>query len=116
MRTGDWIVARKEPDLEELRPIFAGHKDSFRLRVIGDAIQDVCPRNTIRRRKQTSQIDPARNPPRMRGEPHDPIGQPDIGPDLPFDILKFIEPLDADKPGAAVPGADEKKSGRKKQP
>ncbi len=84
-----------EFDLEEFRPVLAGHEESIAVRVVGDAVQHIgLPFHDIRGCEQTGEVDGADDAAVMRIDAHYPIGLPDVGIELPFYPLQLVQILD----------------------
>ena len=80
-------------DFEEFAPSFACHEDTFRGRVVGDAVQYVGIRGDLFVREQAAQVDDPFDDAAGGVDDDDLVGDIDIGPDLPVDPLQFVEQL-----------------------
>ena len=74
-------------DFEEFAPSFACHEDTFRGRVVGDAVQYVGIRGDLFVREQAAQVDDPFDDAAGGVDDDDLVGDIDIGPDLPVDPL-----------------------------
>ena len=92
-------------DFEEFAPSFACHEDTFRGRVVGDAVQYVGIRGDLFVREQAAQVDDPFDNAAGGVDDDDLVGDIDVGPDLPVDPLQFVEQLYRGTPEGARPAA-----------
>jgi len=82
-----------DPDLEQLRPVFARDVDLVRRLVVGDPVQHVRPAPVFGR-EDTAKIDDARDGARRRINPHDAISLKDVRPDSALDEFQLVDLVD----------------------
>src|ERR1700722_5691823 len=80
---------RQDFDLEDRRPKFASHKEPVMLGVVSDAIQYRAIAGALARRQQPAQVNPTQNLARLRRNPRDAIGIPDVGVDLAVNVFEL---------------------------
>src|SRR5258708_6656015 len=80
-------------DFEDPRPELAGHEQAIAGGVVGNTIQDRVRRRAFGLREQSGEIDPPGHAAVLRRNPRDAIGLPDIGVDLPLDVLQLVQVL-----------------------
>ena len=96
-------LGRYELDLEELRPPLAGYEETASLGVVSNAVHHIDCGASVGGTKETCQIHPGQYLAGLRGDPGKAFGLPDVGEDLPVDVLELVEPID----GFAVRRDDE---------
>src|SRR3990167_4031080 len=81
-----------QPDLEQLRPPFAGDEQAFAACVPGDAVQDVVVRVQARiLGDQGRQVDEGFHDAGLGIDAGDAVGLPQVGEDLAVDPLQLVD-------------------------
>lgn len=85
---------RHQLDFEDIRPKFSGHEHAFPGCIVSDAIEHIFGPVAVHRAQQAGQINPAGDLAGRWGDSCNPVGLPDVGKQLAFHPLQFVEVVD----------------------